>query len=80
MPEGVRHERMDLCVRRGVKSHYACLRGSVMWVALSRREARRVSPLRVKWARSVEAMGLVKEKGGYDGNRCRRHAWPGLDI
>jgi hypothetical protein len=35
-----------------------------MWAALSRREARRVSPLLVKWAWNVEAMGLVKERGG----------------
>jgi hypothetical protein len=35
-----------------------------MWVALSWSEARRVSYWRAKWARSVEAMGLVKERGG----------------
>jgi hypothetical protein len=33
-------------------------------VALSRSEARRVLSWRVKWARSVEAMGLVRESGG----------------
>jgi hypothetical protein len=32
-------------------------------VALSRSEARRVSFWLVKWARSVEAMGLVREEG-----------------
>jgi hypothetical protein len=63
---GVRRWRRDLCVRQCVKSQFAYLYvcGSVMWVALSRREARRVSSWRVKWARSVEAMGLVRERGG----------------
>jgi hypothetical protein len=47
---GMRWWSKDLCVRRGVKSQYACLYvcGSVMWVALSRREARRVSSWLVK--------------------------------
>jgi hypothetical protein len=38
-----------------------------MGVALPRSEARRVSSSWVKWVRSVEAMGLVTERGGYCG-------------
>jgi hypothetical protein len=35
-----------------------------MCVPLSRSEARRVLSCLVKWARSVEAMALVRESGG----------------
>jgi hypothetical protein len=35
-----------------------------MCVALSLSEARRVLSCRVKWARIVEAIGLVRESGG----------------
>jgi hypothetical protein len=41
-------------------------------VALSRSEARRVLSRWVKWVRSVEAMGLVKERGGGGGTWCMR--------
>jgi hypothetical protein len=62
---GVRRWRRNLCVRRGVKSQYAYLYvcGSVMWVGLSRREARTVSSWRVKWARS-RGDGVGEGEGG----------------
>ena len=40
-----------------------------MSVALSRNEARRALSLVVKWARSVEAIELVRESGGMLWNR-----------
>jgi hypothetical protein len=46
-----------------------------MWVALSRNEARRVLSRRVKWARSVEAMGLVRERGGMLWNMVHASRW-----
>jgi hypothetical protein len=66
-----------VCVRRGVKSQYACLLVcvSVMWVALSRSDAKRVWSWWVKWARSVEAMGLVMESGGMLWNMVHASRW-----
>jgi hypothetical protein len=40
-----------------------------MCVALSRSKARRVLSWLVKWARSVEAIGLVRDSGGMLGNK-----------
>jgi hypothetical protein len=47
----------------------------VMWVALSRSEARRALSWRVKWSRSVEAMGLVKKSGGMLWNMVPASLW-----
>jgi hypothetical protein len=46
-----------------------------MWVALSRSDARRVVSWRVKWARSVEAMRLVRESGGMLWNMVPASRW-----
>jgi hypothetical protein len=46
-----------------------------MSVALSHREAGRVVFWRVKWARSVEAMGLVRESGGMMWNMVHASRW-----
>jgi hypothetical protein len=46
-----------------------------MCVALSRSEARRVLSLLVKWARSVEAIGLVREIGGMLWNMVPVSRW-----
>jgi hypothetical protein len=46
-----------------------------MWVALSRSEVKRVLSWRVKWARSVEAMGLVRESGGMLWNIVLASRW-----
>jgi hypothetical protein len=46
-----------------------------MWVALSLSEARRVLSWRVKWARSVEIMGLVRESGGMLWNKVPASRW-----
>jgi hypothetical protein len=63
---GVRRGRSEACVLRGENSQYACLYvwGSVMCVALSVSDARRVLSCLVKWAWIVEAIGLVRERGG----------------
>jgi hypothetical protein len=63
---GVRRGRREACVLRGEKSQYVSLyvKGSVMYVALSLSEARRMLSCRVKWARIVEAIGLKRESGG----------------
>ena len=55
-----------MCVLRGENSWYACLYvcGSVICVALSLRDVRSVASWLVKWVRIVEAMGLVRERGG----------------
>jgi hypothetical protein len=61
----VRRWRRDLCVRRGLKLQYVCLHvcGSVMWVALSRREVRRVSSWRGKWAQECRGDGVGEGEG-----------------
>jgi hypothetical protein len=46
-----------------------------MNVALSRSEARRVLSWLVKWTRSVEAMGLVRESGGILWNMVPASRW-----
>jgi hypothetical protein len=46
-----------------------------MWVALSLSEARRVLSWRVKWARRVEAMGLVRNSGGMLWNMVHASRW-----
>jgi hypothetical protein len=46
-----------------------------MWVALSRSETRRVLSWRVKWARSVEAMGLVRKSGRMLWNMVHASRW-----
>jgi hypothetical protein len=46
-----------------------------MWVALSWSRARSVSSRRVKWARSVVAMGLVRERGGIWWNMVPASRW-----
>jgi hypothetical protein len=46
-----------------------------MWVAMFRSEARRVLSWRVKWSRSVEAMGLVRESGGMFWNTVPASRW-----
>ena len=55
-----------MCVLRGENSWYACLYvcGSVICVALFLRDVRSVASWLVKWVRIVEAMGLVRERGG----------------
>jgi hypothetical protein len=56
---GVRRGRRDACVFAGCQFTiclFVSVR-SVMWVALSRSEVRRVLSWRVKWARIVEAWG-----------------------
>jgi hypothetical protein len=74
---GLRRGRRDLCAWRGVRSLYACLFvcGSVIWVVLSRSEARRVLSWRVKWARRVVAMGLVRDRGGIWWNMVPASRW-----
>jgi hypothetical protein len=46
-----------------------------MWVTLSRSEACRVLSWRVKCARRVEAMGLVRESGGMLWNMVPASRW-----
>jgi hypothetical protein len=46
-----------------------------MWVALSRNEVRRVLFGLVKWARSVEAMGSVRARGGMLLNMVHASRW-----
>ena len=46
-----------------------------MCVGLSRSEAKRVLSWLVKWARSVEAMGLVRENGGMLWNMVPASRW-----
>jgi hypothetical protein len=46
-----------------------------MWVALSLSEAGRVLSWRVKWSRSVEAMGLVRDSGGMMWNMVPASRW-----
>jgi hypothetical protein len=66
-----------VCVRRSVKLQYACLYvcGSVMWVALAPSEVGRVLSWWLKWARSVEAMGLVRESEGMWWNMVPASRW-----
>jgi hypothetical protein len=49
--------------------------GSVIWVALSRSEARRVVSWWVKWVWSVEARGLVRERRGMCWNMVHASRW-----
>jgi hypothetical protein len=46
-----------------------------MWMALSLSEAKRVLSWRVKWARNVKAMGLVRESGGMLWNMVLASRW-----
>jgi hypothetical protein len=46
-----------------------------MWVALSRSEGKRVLSWWVKWVRSVEAMGLVRESGEMLWNMVPASRW-----
>jgi hypothetical protein len=46
-----------------------------MWVALSLSDARRMLSWWVKWARSVDAMGLVRVSGGMLWNMVPASRW-----